>query len=65
MSSSANAGVQLQQECPRELRTQAVEMLGAGRGHAQTVLTRLGALLDSLAEMRAPKHLVLFSGRTH
>ena len=49
-------------ECPRELRAQALEMLGAGRGHAQTVLMRLGALLDSLAEMRAPKHLVLFSG---
>ena len=54
--------VQSDRECPRELRTQALEMLGMGRGHAQTVLTRLGALLDSLADMRAPKHLVLFSG---
>ena len=49
-------------ECPRELGNQAQEMLNMGRGHAQTVLTRLGALLDSLATVRAPKHLVLFSG---
>ena len=49
-------------ECPRELGTQSQEMLNTGRGQAQTVLTRLGALLDSLATVRAPKTLVLFSG---
>lgn len=49
-------------ECPRELGNQSQEMLNTGRGHAQTVLARLGALLDSLAAVRAPKTLVLFSG---
>ena len=49
-------------DCPRELRDQSVEMLNMGRAHAQTVLTRLGDLLDTLATVRAPKHLVLFSG---
>jgi hypothetical protein len=48
--------------CPRELQAQALEMLGMGRGHAQTVLTRLGDVLDKLADVRAPKSLVLFSG---
>ena len=33
-----------------------------GRGQAQTVLTRLGDVLDKLADVRAPKSLVLFSG---
>ena len=45
-----------------ELQSQAREMVAMGRGHAETVLTRLGALLDSLRTERAPKHLVLFSG---
>ncbi len=49
-------------ECPRELGNQSQEMLNTGRGQAQTVLARLGALLDSLATVRAPKTLVLFSG---
>jgi VWFA-related protein len=50
------------QWCPRQLRDQAAEMLQMGRAHAQTALTRLGDLLDSLGTVRAPKHLVLFSG---
>ena len=49
-------------DCSLELHTQAREMVTMGRGHAETVLTRLGALLDSLRTERAPKHLVLFSG---
>ena len=49
-------------QCPSELRVQAQEMLLMGRGQAQTVLTRLGDVLDKLADVRAPKSLVLFSG---
>jgi VWFA-related protein len=48
--------------CAREISNQAREMLMMGRGHAQTVLTRLGDLFDSMSTVRAPKHLVLFSG---
>ena len=49
-------------QCSSELRVQAQEMLLMGRGQAQTVLTRLGDVLDKLADVRAPKTLVLFSG---
>ena len=49
-------------DCSRELIAQAKEMLAMGRGHAQSVLTRLEALLDNLAAERTPKHLVLLSG---
>ncbi len=49
-------------DCSRELFDQAREMVRMGHEHAQTVLTRLGDLLDNLTTVRAPKHLVLFSG---
>jgi VWFA-related protein len=49
-------------ECPQDLQRQAPEMLLVGRGHATTVLTRLGDLFDRLQAIRAPKQLVLLSG---
>jgi VWFA-related protein len=48
--------------CPAELSEQSRDMLSAGRGRAQTVLTGLTDLLDRLRTLRAPKHLVLLSG---
>ena len=49
-------------DCSLELAYQARDMVRMGREHAQTVLTRLGDLLDNLTTERAPKHVVLFSG---
>ncbi len=47
--------------CPGELIDQSREMLTAGRGHVQTILPRLTALLDRLGRLRGPKHLILIS----
>jgi VWFA-related protein len=48
--------------CPPALEVQSREMLGIGRGHGNNILANLGALLDRLAPLSAPKHLVLISG---
>ncbi|HMC76679.1 MAG TPA: VWA domain-containing protein, partial [Vicinamibacterales bacterium] len=48
--------------CPPALEVQSREMLGIGRGHANNLLANLSALLDRLAPLTAPKHLVLLSG---
>jgi VWFA-related protein len=52
----------INRDCLPDISNQARDMLQMGRGHAQTVLTRLGDLFDSVSTVRAPKHLVLFSG---
>jgi VWFA-related protein len=51
-----------QNDCPPELRRQAREMLLIGRGQADTMLSNLTRLLESLAPLSAPKHLVIISG---
>ncbi len=48
--------------CPGDVRNQAAEMLLTGRAQTITILTRLTAVINSLGTLRAPKHLVLFSG---
>jgi VWFA-related protein len=48
--------------CPSDLDVQSREMLGMGRGHANNVLANLSALIDRLAPLSAPKHVVILSG---
>jgi VWFA-related protein len=48
--------------CPGDLRVQAGQMLVVGRAQAQQLLASLRNVLQSLAPLRAPKHLVLLSG---
>jgi hypothetical protein len=57
-----NAGVGLVNMCPDELRIQAQEFLQTGRAQARTTLARLGQLVDQLAPIRGPKHIILMSG---
>ena len=52
----------LPDDCPPSLVIQAREMLQIGRGHADTILANLGGLLDRLAPLSAPKHVVVISG---
>jgi VWFA-related protein len=48
--------------CRPALVTQAREMLQIGRGRADSLLANLSALLDRLAPLSAPKHVVVISG---
>jgi VWFA-related protein len=48
--------------CPPSLERQSGEMLLMGRGHANSILANLGGLLDHLAALSAPKHVVVISG---
>src|SRR5258708_930475 len=50
------------EQCAPDVRRQAREMLLIGRGQADTVLSNLTRLLESLAPLSAPKHLVIISG---
>ena len=49
-------------ECPPALERQSREMLQIGRAHANNILANLGGLLDRLAPLSAPKHVVVISG---
>ena len=49
-------------QCPPSLGRQAREMLLVGRAHANSILANLGGLLDRLAPLGAPKHVVVISG---
>jgi hypothetical protein len=52
----------LRNQCPPDLVTQAREMLQAGRAHVQTLMSTMETLLDKLAPLRGPKHIVFMSG---
>lgn len=55
-------GGDLANQCPNDMKVQAQQFLHDGRSHAQTTLARLGALVDQLATIRGPKHIILLSG---
>jgi VWFA-related protein len=48
--------------CPGELAQQSREMLLQGRSQGQTTLTGLADVLKRLAQLHAPKHMVVLSG---
>lgn len=53
---------ELPNDCPPAVTRMAGEMLQIGRAHAETILVNLNRLLDNLAPLSAPKHLVVLSG---
>lgn len=46
----------------RDIATEAGQMLLAGRSRARSLLANLGTIIEGLAKLRGPKHLVLLSG---
>ena len=55
-------GVNPMGNCPQELEAQAKTLLGAGRGHARTILQALEGTLKALQPLRGPKYIVMISG---
>jgi hypothetical protein len=54
--------IKVTESCDTGLRTQAMEMLQLARNQAQVTLAALGTLVDQLAPLQGPKHIVFLSG---
>jgi VWFA-related protein len=54
--------VKVAEGCDKGVITQANEMLLMARSQAQSTLATLGTLVDQLAPLRGPKHIVFLSG---
>jgi VWFA-related protein len=54
-------GSGLTNQCPRQLRAQAMEMVLTGRMRVQTVMSNLSSLAGQLAALRGPKQIVFLS----